>query len=89
MDFFLEYPDLVDEFKMLLGNSSRENETFFAAADSIEIPEGLRDYSPVLGWTIVVHERHSPPALLVKTHGYFVAVNWDKDISVVIKEVTT
>ncbi|CAL4121652.1 unnamed protein product, partial [Meganyctiphanes norvegica] len=38
------------------------------------------------GWTVVVHDPVEDPSLIVKTHGYFVSYNWNKDISVSLKE---
>ncbi|XP_050718104.1 acid-sensing ion channel 3-like [Eriocheir sinensis] len=45
----------------------------------------LDDKTKSRGWWVVVHDADEDPSLLVKTHGYLVGVNWNKEITVSLK----
>ncbi|KAK8392199.1 hypothetical protein O3P69_017654 [Scylla paramamosain] len=68
-----------------------EQETTSEEGDELDEEEeqeermGTDDEKTTKGWWVVIHEAEDDPSLLIKTHGYLVGVNWDKDISVSLK----
>lgn len=84
--FPLELPDLVKQFQHMILNASGVQNSEAIVSQGVDVPEDIKKYK-IPGWTIAVHDQMADPALIVNTHGYFLGVKWNRDISVTVKEV--